>query len=324
MTLNEIENEINFFYVLSKEYSDKINSLSLELEHKKDNIQYFKTPVDILNDYMDKKKTSSLLTNKSRHKMMREICNIEEEYKFIKEDTEKYGLILDLEVQLKTLNQEKADTLCYMRNNVENIVNILNTHNFIEKNINENKWEIQVKGIIASNIQECHPLALSELYMYTNGFDACSASEIASIFSCFTNISVNDDNKVHKPTSSIHSLVSMGTYLIHMYETYYDAEINSNVNTGSDYNLHFQIMNEVYQWCNAKDESDCILIINDIKQKHNIFLGEFVKAVLKINNICNEFEKICETLGNIKLLSKIKEIPKLTLKYVVTNLSLYV
>jgi hypothetical protein len=55
-----------------------------------------------------------------------------------------------------------------------------------------------------------------------------------------------------------------------------------------------------------------------------IFLGEFVKALLKINNISCELEKVAELTGNIPLLSKLKEISGLTLKYVVTNQSLYV
>ena len=58
--------------------------------------------------------------------------------------------------------------------------------------------------------------------------------------------------------------------------------------------------------------------------KKQIFLGEFVKALLKINNISCEFEKIAEMTGNILLLSKLKKIPNMTLKYVVTNQSLYV
>jgi hypothetical protein len=45
---------------------------------------------------------------------------------------------------------------------------------------------------------------------------------------------------------------------------------------------------------------------------------------LKINNISSELEQICELTGNISLLSKLKEIPNLTLKYVATNQSLYV
>jgi len=45
---------------------------------------------------------------------------------------------------------------------------------------------------------------------------------------------------------------------------------------------------------------------------------------LKINNISSEMEKIVENIGNIELLSKLREIPSLTQKFVATNQSLYV
>ena len=61
-----------------------------------------------------------------------------------------------------------------------------------------------------------------------------------------------------------------------------------------------------------------------MNEEKQIFLGEFVKALLKINNISGEMEKIAEMTGNIAFLSKLKEIQNMTLKYVVTNQSLYV
>jgi hypothetical protein len=59
-------------------------------------------------------------------------------------------------------------------------------------------------------------------------------------------------------------------------------------------------------------------------EEKQIFLGEFVKALLKINNISGEMEKIAEMTGNVLFLIKLKEIQNMTLKYVVTNQSLYV
>ena len=41
-------------------------------------------------------------------------------------------------------------------------------------------------------------------------------------------------------------------------------------------------------------------------------------------SFCSEFEKIAEITNNMLLLSKLKEVPNMLLKYVVTNQSLYV
>ena len=56
-----------------------------------------------------------------------------------------------------------------------------------------------------------------------------------------------------------------------------------------------------------------------------MFVGDFVKAILKINNIAKEIDRVCDLLGNkVGLQSKVREIPKLTLKFIATNQSLYI
>jgi hypothetical protein len=50
----------------------------------------------------------------------------------------------------------------------------------------------------------------------------------------------------------------------------------------------------------------------------------FLKALLKVNTIAQEFERVCEVTQNLELLAIVKQIPQLTLKYVVTSQSLYI
>ena len=56
----------------------------------------------------------------------------------------------------------------------------------------------------------------------------------------------------------------------------------------------------------------------------NIFLGEFVKAILKINAIAKELEKVCESVNNVSILNVLRAIGPATLKSVCTTQSLYV
>ena len=108
-----------------------------------------------------------------------------------------------------------------------------------------------------------------------------------------------------------------------LYNKYQDIETNYQLDTGCEYQLSFDILNYVMDWCDAKNESDCKVILQKLGGK-NIFLGEFVKALLKINNVANELEKIAEMNNKIDLLQKLREIPSKTLKFVATNQSLYV
>jgi hypothetical protein len=77
-------------------------------------------------------------------------------------------------------------------------------------------------------------------------------------------------------------------------------------------------------WVAATCVEDCKRVLLRVETEKGIFLGEFVKAILKINTISKEMENIAEKMGDMELLSKCKEIPEKTLKFVATNQSLYI
>jgi superfamily II RNA helicase len=59
-------------------------------------------------------------------------------------------------------------------------------------------------------------------------------------------------------------------------------------------------------------------------EEKDLFLGEFVKAMLKIIAICNEILNVCELINDFSLMEKIKIIINKIQKYVVSNQSLYI
>ena len=96
------------------------------------------------------------------------------------------------------------------------------------------------------------------------------------------------------------------------------------VETGTDFTFQKDLRHYIYSWCNADDEEKCKIIIQDLKRNTGVFLGDFIKAILKICNIAAELEKICEMMGEIEALEKIQAIHPLLMKYVATNISLYI
>ena len=148
--------------------------------------------------------------------------------------------------------------------------------------------------------------------------------ELVGILSCFTNISVSEDFKEHLPYIQDVYVNDIITKITEMYNSYQDKEMLIGLNTGIDYYMHYDLLKYIGEWCEAQNIEECKLVLQKLVEEKNIFLGEFVKAVLKINNISSEMEKIAELTGNILLLSKLKEIPLMTLKYVITNQSLYI
>jgi len=84
------------------------------------------------------------------------------------------------------------------------------------------------------------------------------------------------------------------------------------------------IADEVIEWCKLEDEESCKAFLAKIHKEKGIFLGEFTKAILKINAIANEMEKIAEMMGHIDIQHTLQQIGPLTLKSVCTSQSLYV
>ena len=89
-----------------------------------------------------------------------------------------------------------------------------------------------------------------------------------------------------------------------------------------NYELQYDLVELVYKWTKAENESESLLILEELK-KWDIHIGNFSKAILKICNIAMELENICLLQNDLTLLKKLKEIPFKLKKFVITNQSLY-
>ena len=209
----------------------------------------------------------------------------------------------------------------YFKNDINDQIKMLVKNNFIE----DIDTKLSTKGIISSIIQEMPSLSISE-YILENidTITSMSPTEISVLLSIFTRIRVSDENKVYKyttldiPYSCKKEIDNIKSYI----NKYLDIEVFYCSCLAKNYEIQFNICEIVYKWCNAYTENECIKIFQELEY-WGIFLGDFVKAILKINNMVNELEKVAEITENMKLLSLLQEIPKITLKSVVTNNSLY-
>ena len=173
-------------------------------------------------------------------------------------------------------------------------------------------------------MQEVNSLAMADAYVKYNGFQDITSQELVCIFSCFTNISLQEDKRNINPSKKIPNIYQVSKYIVERIEYYKNEETINELYTGMEYEYNYDLIDYLYDWCNCNNENECKYVIDIMKCDTEIFLGEFIKAILKINNIALEMENICETLHNVNLLQKLREIPDLTLKYVATNQSLYI
>jgi superfamily II RNA helicase len=304
-----------------KEIYYKMTSLQSELDNIKTYTNNLRTPIKIINEYNDLNKNKTMAVNKKKKEIERKIQNILDEYKYIESDRRSYEKIYLKESEINSLKNQYDSLNSYFQSGVDTVINLLKEEKFVEED--ENRLKLTLQGKIASQIRELHCLIFSKLYD-EKILEQFTSKQLVALFSCFTNIRVQDDFKDNVPKSDDHNVNKIVLKLIDLYNQYRDKETLRNINTGFDYEIHYDLLKFTEKWCDAENVEDCKLVLQEMAEKKEIFLGEFVKALLKINNISSEFENIAEMTGNIALLSKLREIPNMTLKYVVTNQSLYV
>jgi superfamily II RNA helicase len=311
MSTGDIDNQQKAIYY-------KISELQTTLDNSTQYSCNLRTPLHILEEYTRLQQNSDMFSNKKKKEVERATRQLESDYKFLKQDLLSYQKINQKETEIKNLQKEMDRLKSYFHSGVEKVLELLREDEFIEGEIN-----LSLKGKIAAQIREIHCLVFANL-LVNNDLDNLSAIQLVALFSCFTNIAVQEDKKSFFPKSEDKIVQDIVNKVSDMYKKYQDIEFKRNINTGIDYTIHYDLLNYVEEWINANDVESCKFLLQKIGSEKEIFLGEFVKALLKINNISSEMEKIAEMTGNVAFLSKLREIPDMTLKYVVTNQSLYV
>ena len=320
MLSNEIGNQMER---LEKEKSDLLE----QIKKRENGFQYLRTPRELLEEY-HKDKTDYVMAPKKKKKILqRKISNTEASYKGLTEDYKKYLEYLDFKQFLETNKKSYKNTTSYVANEISLHIHILQNENFVSGQFDGNNYSnlvITNRGLMAANIHEMHPLACVD--MMTNGnLDDLSVEELISVLSIFTPIKISEEEAyVDVNHTNVNDKIKKTVKMWKMnLDKYYDIETKYQTNFTDSYNIHYDMCEFMYKWCFAEDEIACKSIYEEAK-KYNIYMGEFVKAILKIVNICSELEKAAIVQENVKLLHTVSLVRDKVLKSVATNQSLYV
>jgi superfamily II RNA helicase len=309
------------------------------------------TPRDVAQQYFELQSNKENYANKKRKEMEKEIQKIKDSYKNVDQDMIVLQKSSQKMNQLGELIRNHKGLVDYLDNDVNKVLHVLREDGFLlslesvsdsleSANLKTDGDEVTLedvavldtvddvlslseKGKMASQLREVHCLVFAQL-LEDGTISKLSVTQLISLFSCFTNISVKEDFVDYTPYTDDNELKDVIRTITQMYSEYEERETMLRINTGADYTIHYDLLNYVEEWTLCESEPECKLVLQKLGEEKEIFLGEYVKALLKINNIASEMEQIAEQTGNIEFLSKLKQIPGLTLKYVVTNQSLYV
>jgi superfamily II RNA helicase len=309
--------------------TDKVGELESEIDKLNTRLDTTQTPRCILEEQRNLLIAKPTSTNKKRKQIEREIQDNLDAFRNIQNDMKILDQYYDCKEQYNETKTEIDSNNMYLDNNVNILLKLLEVDGFIMQSSRENdceqhsQYNLTEKGCIASGLREIHCLAFAN-FIEKKLYEGLSGRQLCGVFSCFTNISINDDYKAYNVETSDTSVKNTIRYVKSEYEDYLKKEELYQINTGVEYMMHYDLIEYTMKWYSCENAEECKLLLQTMLSEKEIFLGEFVKAILKINNISSEMERIAENMGAIGFLKELRNIPLNTLKFVVTNQSLYV
>jgi len=308
--------------------TNKLVELEVEINKLNTRLETTQTPRCILEEQRTLLIAKPTSTNKKRKQIERDIQDNLDAFRNIQNDIKILDQFYDYEQQYNETKTEIESNNKFLDNNINILLKMLEVDGFVSKfedtqHPQNTQYNLTEKGCIASGLREVHCLAFAN-FIERKLYEGLSGRQLCGVFSCFTNVSVNEDYRSYNIDSCDISTNNTIKYLKSEYEDYLKQEELYQINTGTEYMMHYDLIEYTMKWYDCENAEECKSLLQTMLSEKEIFLGEFVKAILKINNISSEMERIAENMGAIGFLRELRNIPLNTLKFVVTNQSLYV
>jgi antiviral helicase SKI2 len=141
--------------------------------------------------------------------------------------------------------------------------------------------KITIRGIVATGINECNELLFTEM-IFNGWLEDLDFPEIIAILSSFIN--EKDPNSRDKYISDLkvpRKVENVLNKLMVKAEYFMEQEDKHKIYINSDYSVYLDFIEPAYIWASGGT-------IKDIYKATSIYDGNFVKAIMRINNICDK------------------------------------
>jgi superfamily II RNA helicase len=205
-------------------------------------------------------------------------------------------------------------------NNFNMIGNLLLKWNYVY--FKDNSYIPTTKGIIASHINDCNPIILTEIIM-DDYLDDLSCEEIIAFISIFTENIKSDHQKDRlfydfEGTDKLHLKLKKLNTLINSLEI--DEEtILPYIDVKTNWVIYSSYIDVSLGWANKKNVVEIIDVLNLIGE----YEGNFTRNMLKIYKICSDIKNLVSIIGKLSIVQKLENIEELILRDIVSIDSIY-
>jgi superfamily II RNA helicase len=295
-----------------------------KLQRLRQQTQFFKTPFHVIQDMTTTQQKLQMERNANKRKQLqRTVESMKAEYHSLSAESELLQKIQAEEQALERQTQAHVTDDLFFTRKVYDVLSVLEHFGCIESKDNDvcnDSWHLTSLGQIARHVQEVHPILLSSVVHVMKTLP--TAHHIATALSLFNGIKLQDDVALrHPPSLMDYALISFAHRVEEKLNSLQKYEERLQVTVPSSYyDINYDLLELTWAWSNAETAADCHSLLQAFP---HIYVGEFVKAMLKIINVAQELTNVCEAQGEIELMKRLTEIAPLLLKHIVTPQSLY-
>ncbi len=239
-----------------------------------------------------------VMKEKDKKKMMKDMETITKKYNNPSFDTlyEKHIQKEKLRNEMIQLERNMDASSSFLFQNIEKMKVILQEHQYL----NEEK-KLTKKGIVGMVINECNELLFGYLINNYGSNQEITFEMWIALFSLFIEDKKNDDEVLLSDYEVPQLVKNIVKDLEIVANDFCNEELKMKINLENKYFLNYEYMEIMYKWATGLSYCKCIENSNN-----KIFDGNFVKAVLRIQNIVDDVKNICKMIENMDLLLKLE------------------
>ena len=306
--------------LFSKEIYENINQYEQQLEEI-DYKEYENIDKNIINEIEKYIKMEAQINNKFIKLNHKDKKNTLKNMKIIEQNSYfKHVYNVVQKIKIKINKKDDLDRLIdynknFIINDIDKIINILKNGYLDDNN------KLTDKGLIAIEINDCNPIIFTEI-IYNQYLEDCNFEEIIAILASFieekssTNsyFSINDLSDII-PDTVIELLLYIDDENNYMIDLEKEAQLN--IPMENKYKINLDFIKPAYMWAKG-------YTIKQIYQITDIYEGNFVRGILRINKMVENMLNIAENLKYYKLKKILEGYEEKLIRDIVTINSLYI
>jgi superfamily II RNA helicase len=244
-----------------------------------------------------------------------------------KESYQKYNEYNQLIEQSNDIQKKITTNINIIHDNSKKMIQFLVEINYMhplasEKNPNDiTKEDITVRGILASHINECNPIILTEIIVNNLLLDLDTTDIIVLLSMLIQDTkTIESDDKTelffdYEVLSE--NVKSVRRFINEQTSKFIELEQYFGIYDSGKWDIPTDFIKPAKMWAEHKT-------IQQITNQTGFYEGTFVRNMLKISNIVSNIETLCKIHNSVELLPTLTKVNEIILRDIVSVSSLYI